>query len=188
MEESAERQSASRKVAPTAERMYFFMSSIDSSALRLGLDVQLRVIRRVELLEFIEPLFAGLIRSEAPVLAMIIPIVRIERLGFLPVFRGEFVVALVVEINGELEKLASASISADERGLTRRANSSSERTNLLASPLATQSRRAVRYAVPSVTMLFPPTFSLESVVQAGSAGRTTRPFSSTQMPMGTLLN
>jgi hypothetical protein len=37
-------------------------------------------------------------------------------------------------------------------------------------------------------MLFAPIFSVESVVQAGSAGRTTRPFSSTQIPIGTLMN
>jgi hypothetical protein len=37
-------------------------------------------------------------------------------------------------------------------------------------------------------MLFWPNFRVESLVQAGSAGRTTRPRSSIQIPIGTLMN
>jgi len=37
-------------------------------------------------------------------------------------------------------------------------------------------------------MLFSPNFSVDEVVHAGSAGRTTRPRSSIHTPIGTLMN
>src|SRR6266849_9592679 len=79
-------------------------------------------------------------------------------------------------------KLASASISSAERDFTRRANSPSERTYRLSSPLVTQSRSAATYSSPSMTSGLPPNTSVRLVVHAGSAGRTIRPRSSIQTP------
>jgi hypothetical protein len=42
-----------------------------------GLDVELRVVGAVEFLEFFQPLFAGFIWRETPVLAVIVPVVGI---------------------------------------------------------------------------------------------------------------
>jgi len=44
---------------------------------RLRLDIELGIVRGVEFLEFLVPLFAGVLRGEAPVLAVIIPVVGI---------------------------------------------------------------------------------------------------------------
>jgi hypothetical protein len=85
-------------------------------------------------------------------------------------------------------KLASASMSAADRGLTRRANSSSDSTYALRSPFATQSFSAATYSPPSMTSGLPPIVSVRLVVHAGSAGRTTRPRSSIHTPIGTLMN
>src|SRR5260370_1590790 len=75
-------------------------------------------------------------------------------------------------------KLASASISLADRGVSRRANSPSERTYRLSSPLVTQSRSAATYSSPSMTSGLPPNTSVRLVVHAGSAGGTKPPRSS----------
>src|SRR6476661_4085338 len=66
-------------------------------------DVELGIVRLVQFLEFLQPLFAGLLRCEAPLLAMVVPIVRVQLLRPAPVFRGELVLPLLVEPDRELE-------------------------------------------------------------------------------------
>jgi hypothetical protein len=44
------------------------------------------------------------------------------------------------------------------------------------------------YSTPSVTRFLPPNVLVRLVVHAGSPGRTTRPRSSIQTPVGTLVN
>src|SRR4051794_16323484 len=88
---------------------------------------QLGVVLLVEPFELLEPLLVGVRRSEAPLLAVIVPVVGVERLRALEVGGGERGVAGLLNPHGELN-VASASISVGERGFTRRANSSSDST------------------------------------------------------------
>src|SRR5271170_7530365 len=67
------------------------------------LDIEFRIVRLIELVEFLQPLLAGFLWSEAPVLAMIIPVVGVQLLGALEILLSFFVVALFMEIDGQLE-------------------------------------------------------------------------------------
>ncbi len=78
----------------------FFFRAI---TLWVWLQLELRVVRRLELLEFVQPLRAGLARREAPILPVIVPVVRIQRLRALEVLLRERLVLGVVEPDRERE-------------------------------------------------------------------------------------
>src|SRR5690348_7675326 len=66
-------------------------------------EIELGVVRLVELVELLAPLLAGFLGSEAPLLPVIVPVVGVEFLSALPVFGGERRVPAVVEPDGQLE-------------------------------------------------------------------------------------
>src|SRR5476651_955060 len=67
----------------------------------LRLELQPRVVGLLLLLEFLQPLLARVLWREAPLLTVIVPVVRVQRLRALEVFRGELGVARLLKPDGE---------------------------------------------------------------------------------------
>src|SRR5579859_528930 len=76
------------------------------TALRLfgiRLHLELGIVRLVQLVELIQPLLPRFLRREAPVLAMIIPVVGVELLRFGEIFLSEIFFAALMEMHRKLE-------------------------------------------------------------------------------------
>jgi hypothetical protein len=71
--------------------------------LRLRLEIELLIVRLIELLKLLHPLLAGVCRREAPLLAMVVPVVGVELLRVLEVRRRQIVAPGLMEPYGQLE-------------------------------------------------------------------------------------
>src|SRR5687767_11631048 len=74
-----------------------------AASLALRFKFELRIVRRLELLELVEPLRSRLAGREAPVLAMVVPVVGIQLLRALEMFLRQLRLLGVMEPDCERE-------------------------------------------------------------------------------------
>src|SRR5687768_4727494 len=79
------------------------LDSIASKFVGFGPQFELRIVRRLELLELVEPLRSRLAGREAPVLTMIVPVVGIQGLRALEMFLRQLRLLRIVEPHRQSE-------------------------------------------------------------------------------------